>query len=77
MPRLHVFGRDFRLTDAEAAPLIAADILYWDIEGGVNGREKPHLHLNPEMKGFDELESAMLREGKAPLWQFAAKAFSR
>lgn len=67
MPRLHVIGRDFDITDEAAAPLIAADILYWDTIGGDDGDEPPHLHINPELPGFGSLEAAVYEHGPAAL----------
>jgi hypothetical protein len=67
MPRLHVIGRDFEMSDEAAAPLIAADILHWDTMGGVDGDEPPHLHINPELPDFGHIEADVREHGPRAL----------
>ena len=66
MPKLIVGHRQFTVSDVAAAPLVRADILYWDTAGESMPRQ-PHLHLNPMIKGFDALERAVAARGPAAL----------
>lgn len=60
MPTLHVLEHSIELTEDAATPLIAADILYWDTDGGEDGEVPDHLHINPELPGFGEMERLLL-----------------
>ena len=60
MPCLRILGHNINLTDEVVAPLIAADILYWDTMGGDNSTELDHLHINPEQYGSDAIERMAL-----------------
>ena len=66
MPTLVVLDRQIELPDDVAAPLIAADILYWDTMGE-SEPETDHLHINPEQRGFGRLEAAVYRDGASAL----------
>ena len=62
MPKLVVRNRQYTISDIAAAPLVRADVLYWDTTGESMPRQ-PHLRLNPQARNFGRLEKAVYRNG--------------